>query len=133
MEALTKGSGKSIGMGKQDTTKTSAEYIWNELKVIDTPGIDSIYPGKTICKYTLCKTSSKSSTAFVKYVVDNKLYLTNVGGCPVNSDEKINKFFFVKYLTLDPNKIQVHFSREGKNKAEIEELEYKIKYWLDLR
>ncbi|RTY85507.1 hypothetical protein EKL32_28530 [Flavobacterium sp. GSN2] len=92
-----------------------------------------IHPGKTICKYTLCKEGRKSSSAFVKYVVDNKLYRTRAGGCPENSEEKINKYFFLKYSTLDPNKIQVDFSTEAKNKAEIEELEYKLKNWLDLK
>ncbi|RTY85829.1 hypothetical protein [Flavobacterium sp. GT3R68] len=91
------------------------------------------HPGKTICKYTFCKISRKSSTAFVKYVVDNKLYRTGAGGCPENSAEKINKFFFLKYSTLDPNKIQVDFSKEVTSKAEIEKLEYQLKNWLDLK
>ena len=90
------------------------------------------HPGKTICKYTFCKKSRKSSTAFVKYVVNNKLYRTGAGGCPENSSEKINKFFYVKYSTLNPNKIQVDFAKEVTNKAEIGELEYKLKNWLDL-
>ena len=89
--------------------------------------------GKTICKYTFCKEHRKSTTAFVKYVVDNKLYRTSAGGCPDNSNDKINKFFFVKYSTLDPNKIEVDFSKEVKNKVEIRELEDKLKNWLDLK
>ena len=88
--------------------------------------------GKTICKYTFCKKFPKSSEAFVKYVVDNKLYRTGAGGCPENSDEKIDKYFFLEYSTIDPNKIQVDFSKEVKNKTEIEDLELKLKNWLEL-
>ncbi|OQX96390.1 MAG: hypothetical protein B6I24_11480 [Bacteroidetes bacterium 4572_128] len=42
MEALTKGKGGSIGIGKQNTTLEIKEYSWNNLKVIDTPGIDAM-------------------------------------------------------------------------------------------
>ena len=42
MEALTKGEGKTIGIGKQNTTTEIKEYVWNNLKVIDTPGIDAM-------------------------------------------------------------------------------------------
>ncbi len=42
MEALTKGKGVSIGIGKQNTTLEIKEYSWNNLKVIDTPGIDAM-------------------------------------------------------------------------------------------
>ena len=89
--------------------------------------------GKTICKYTFCKKFQKSSEAFVKYVVDNKLYRTSAGGCPEKSDEKINKYFFLEYSTINPNKIQVDFSKEVKNKTEIEDLELKLKNWLELK
>jgi hypothetical protein len=90
------------------------------------------YPGKTICKYTLCKPAGKSSTAFVKYVVNNKLYRTNSGGCPENSSEKINKFFYLKYATVNPNYIEVDFTKEVTNKTEIEVLENQLKNWFDL-
>lgn len=39
MEALTNGNGESIGKGDQRTTRDIREYIWNSLRIIDTPGI----------------------------------------------------------------------------------------------
>lgn len=42
MEALTKGDGEAIGVGRQNTTLDVKEYYWNHLKVIDTPGIDAM-------------------------------------------------------------------------------------------
>lgn len=42
MEALTSGDGKSIGVGFQNTTQDSKEYHWNNLVIIDTPGIDAM-------------------------------------------------------------------------------------------
>lgn len=42
MEALTNGSGETIGKGRQNTTKDVREYQWRELLVIDTPGIDAM-------------------------------------------------------------------------------------------
>jgi hypothetical protein len=88
--------------------------------------------GKTICKYTFCKQSGKSSTAFVKYYIDNKIYRTRAGGCPENSGGKINKYFNLKYSTIDPNKIEVDFSKEVMDKAEIEYLELNLKNWFEL-
>lgn len=38
-EALTHGSGETIGRGAQRTTLDIRRYIWNDLQVIDTPGI----------------------------------------------------------------------------------------------
>ncbi|MDR0140313.1 GTPase [Metabacillus idriensis] len=38
-EALTYGDGLSIGNGLQRTTRDNKEYIWNQLRIIDTPGI----------------------------------------------------------------------------------------------
>lgn len=43
MEALTKGKGETIGIGKQNTTVDVKEYGWRNLKVIDTPGIDAMH------------------------------------------------------------------------------------------
>lgn len=43
MEALTKGKGETIGIGKQNTTVDVKEYGWKNLKVIDTPGIDAMH------------------------------------------------------------------------------------------
>jgi hypothetical protein len=38
-EALTRGDGATIGKGAQRTTRDVHEYIWNSLRIIDTPGI----------------------------------------------------------------------------------------------
>lgn len=38
-EALTSGDGSTIGKGAQRTTRDVCEYIWNSLRIIDTPGI----------------------------------------------------------------------------------------------
>ncbi len=38
-EALTQGSGETIGKGGQRTTRDILRYTWNNLQVIDTPGI----------------------------------------------------------------------------------------------
>ena len=65
MEALTKGSGISIGIGKQDTTKTSTEYIWNGLKVIDTPGINSIHDDKQLENLALSYADEADLIAFL--------------------------------------------------------------------
>lgn len=42
MEALTEGDGKSIGIGKQNTTQDVKEYQWKDLLIVDTPGIDAM-------------------------------------------------------------------------------------------
>lgn len=44
-EALTNGNGESIGKGGQRTTRDIKEYYWNNLRIIDTPGI-SAYEGE---------------------------------------------------------------------------------------
>lgn len=44
-EALTEGNGESIGKGSQRTTRDIREYYWNNLRIIDTPGI-SAYEGE---------------------------------------------------------------------------------------
>jgi len=44
-EALTNGDGESIGKGAQRTTRDIKEYYWNNLRIIDTPGI-SAYEGE---------------------------------------------------------------------------------------
>ncbi|OUJ03574.1 hypothetical protein HK23_10585 [Acetobacter malorum] len=38
-EALTRGDGATIGKGAQRTTRDVREYVWNSLRIIDTPGI----------------------------------------------------------------------------------------------
>ena len=43
-EALTNGNGESIGKGAQRTTRDVKNYMWNNLRIIDTPGI-SAYDG----------------------------------------------------------------------------------------
>ncbi len=37
-EAITRGSGATIGKGAQRTTRDVREYEWNDLRIIDTPG-----------------------------------------------------------------------------------------------
>lgn len=44
-EALTHGDGGTIGKGNQRTTRDIREYEWNDLRLIDTPGIGA-YEGK---------------------------------------------------------------------------------------
>lgn len=38
-EAVTRGDGETIGKGAQRTTRDIREYEWNQLRIIDTPGI----------------------------------------------------------------------------------------------
>jgi hypothetical protein len=90
------------------------------------------YPGFTICKYTFCKKYPKSSGAFVKFCLNDTLYRRDVGGCPENSTEMLNKYFLLKYSTLDNNKIQVDFSQEITDVEQINDLESKLKNWFDL-
>lgn len=44
-EALTNGNGETIGKGAQRTTQEVKQYFWNNLRIIDTPGI-SAYEGE---------------------------------------------------------------------------------------
>lgn len=39
IEAVTRGNGKTIGKGAQRTTRDIREYDWNQLRMIDTPGV----------------------------------------------------------------------------------------------
>lgn len=91
------------------------------------------YPGQTICKYTLCKPTGKTTEAYVKYYVEDKLYRIRAGGCPDSSEFKLNKYFVLNYSTINPDKISVDFSKEVKDSVLIKELESKLefKYWLD--
>ncbi len=41
MEILTEGDGRSIGSGGQRTTRDVRSYKWNEMKVVDVPGIEA--------------------------------------------------------------------------------------------
>ncbi|MGH2665335.1 hypothetical protein [Flavobacterium sp.] len=86
------------------------------------------YGESTICKLTLCEQRGKSSVAFVKYYVNGRKYRTNAGGCPDGGEQKINKFFSMKYDKENPNNIVVDFSSEIKDRISIKELEEKIKY-----
>lgn len=91
------------------------------------------HPGQTICKYTFCQPSKGSGSAYVKYYVDEKLYRNSGGSCPDSSEFKLDKYFVLKYSTIDPNKIIVDFSKEVKDSVLIKELESKLefRYWLD--
>lgn len=44
-ETLTRGDGSTIGKGAQRTTLDVREYVWNSLRIIDTPGIGA-YKGE---------------------------------------------------------------------------------------
>ena len=89
--------------------------------------------GQTICKYTFCKQFPKSTAAFVKYYVDQKVYSNSVGRCPDYSESALNKYYSLKYSTIDPNKIIVDFSKEITDSTLIKELDSKLefKYWLE--
>ncbi|TGD59379.1 hypothetical protein [Flavobacterium humi] len=82
----------------------------------------------TICKLTLCEQRGKSSVAFVKYYIDGKKYRTSAGGCPKGREDKVNKYFSMKYDEENPNDIIVDFSSEIKDSISIKELEEKIKF-----
>jgi hypothetical protein len=86
------------------------------------------YPGETICRYTFCKQFPKTTESFVKYYVNNKLYRNATGRCPDDSDLKINKYYYLKYSTIDPNKIIVDFSKEVNDSTLIKELESKLEF-----
>ncbi|WP_157270119.1 GTPase [Azohydromonas aeria] len=45
-EALTGGDGSTIGRGAQRTTRDVREYVWNDLRVIDTPGFGAFEGGE---------------------------------------------------------------------------------------
>lgn len=90
------------------------------------------YPGKTICKFTLCKSGRKTQIAYVKYFLNDTLYRRSGGSCPENSNDKLNKYFLLKYSTKDNDKIEVDFSKEITNVEQINELESKLKNWFEL-
>lgn len=91
------------------------------------------YAGQTICRYTLCKPTKGSGIAYVKYYINGKLYRNRAGGCPDDSESKIDKYYVLNYSTIDPDKISVDFSKEVKDSTLIKELASKLefKYWLD--
>ncbi|TRX23722.1 hypothetical protein FNW25_06870 [Flavobacterium franklandianum] len=74
---------------------------------------------ETVCKFVYCKNAPKTTTSFFKYYVNKKSYRNSYGTCPENYDEKINKFYTIKYSSIDPNKIIVDFSKEIKDTIEI--------------
>ena len=51
-EVLTKGDGSTIGKGGQRTTRDVHEYRWNNLRLIDTPGIEAYGGEEDTCKAT---------------------------------------------------------------------------------
>ena len=90
------------------------------------------HAGHTICKYTFREKYGKSKSAYVKYYVDNKLYRNSVENSPDDYNATINKYYELKYSTINPNKILVDFSKEVKDSVLIKELKMKLefKYWL---
>lgn len=67
---------------------------------------------QTICKFIYCKQYPKTTTSFFEYHIDNRTYQNSYGQCPINHAESINKFFLMYYSAIDPNKIEVDFSKE---------------------
>ncbi|WP_034893732.1 GTPase [Gillisia sp. Hel_I_29] len=65
MEALTNGDGSTIGIGRQNTTKDVKEYSWNDLKVIDTPGIDTLHKIDQLDKLALQYADKSDLIAFL--------------------------------------------------------------------
>ena len=58
----------------------------------------------------------------------NKLYRNRVGNSPDDYNATINKYYELKYSTINPNKIFVNFSKEVKDSALIKELEMKLEF-----
>jgi len=52
-EAITGGSGETIGKGAQNTTKRTHEYLWNGLYIVDTPGFGAASHGKRFTQQAL--------------------------------------------------------------------------------
>ena len=90
------------------------------------------HPGKTICKFTFCKSGRKTQTAYIKYFLNDTLYSRSGGSCPENYEIMLNKYFLLKYSTIDNDKIQVDFSKEITDTEKINYLESKLKNWFDL-
>jgi hypothetical protein len=89
-EALTNGSGETIGKGSQRTTRDVREYKWRGLRLLDTPGIEA-YQGE-------------EDTAKANDVIDQSdivIFLTSDDSVQPGEFEamkklkKINKFFIV--------------------------------------
>ena len=77
------------------------------------------HKGSTICKYTYCKEFPKTTESHFKYFIQNKEFNNASGRCPDNYKKRIRKFFTVDYSTIDPNKIEVHFTDEITDTAKI--------------
>lgn len=108
-EALTNGSGETIGKGSQRTTRDVWEYKWRGLRLLDTPGIEA-YQGE-------------EDTAKANDVIDQSdivIFLTSDDSVQPGEFEamkklkKINKFFIVllnvKYnIESNPEDIEMLF------------------------
>ena len=88
------------------------------------------HPGKTICKYVDCEPTKNSSWAYVKYYVDDSLYINKAGSCP-DDDDATDKFYVLHYSTTDPNNALADFTEEVTDTVLTNELERKLqfKYW----
>ena len=69
---------------------------------------------------------------YIKYFLNDTLYRRSGGSCPENSNDKLNKYFLLKYSTINTKKIQVDFSKEITDINKINYLESKLKKWFDL-
>ena len=67
---------------------------------------------QTICKFIYCKKYPKTTEGNFKYYVDKKMYKNRFGKCPDNYEQSLNKFYLMYYSAIDPNKIEVDFSKE---------------------
>lgn len=108
-EALTNGSGDTIGKGSQRTTRDVREYKWRGLRLLDTPGIEA-YQGE-------------EDTAKANDVIDQSdivIFLTSDDSVQpgefqaMQKLKKINKFFIVllnvKYnIESNPEDIEMLF------------------------
>ncbi|MGK4566109.1 hypothetical protein [Flavobacterium sp. 3HN19-14] len=86
-------------------------------------------PGKTICKYVARNHYAKTTNPVVKYYAAGKLYISEgYGGYDEGS---IDDFYELKYSTIDPNKIEIDFSKKVKDTTLTHELDRKLqfKYW----
>ncbi len=82
---------------------------------------------ETICKFSFCKEFPKTTEAFFKYYVNDKLYRNSYGRCPENYNEKLNGFYVIYYSAKDPNKIEVDFTQQITDTVKIKNAGFEIK------
>ena len=91
----------------------------------------------TICKFTLFEPDpdDNNERVIVKYFVNGKVYRNEPYRVYLtdNMEKKLGKFFELKYLPENSNKVLVDFHKEIKDSIQIKELESKLtfKYWMN--